>query len=112
MTPPWLRGNVAFIDGANRNAKIPFTQKSLATKNQIREKGNPYIGAAILDTFLRKEKETLPYLLFLLRNEGMLLPECTERDSPNDMREDVVPSMNVETNITNQPHQEATNGIH
>ena len=101
MTPPWLPGNVAFIHGKNHNATIPFTQQSLPSKNQIREKGNPYIGAAILDIFLRKEKETLPYLLFLLRNEGILFPECTERDSTNDIREDVVPSINIETNTSN-----------
>ena len=87
-------------------------RKAFLRKTKFAKKGNPYIGAAILDTFLRKEKETLPYSLFLLRNEGMLLPECTERDSTSDIREDGVPSINLETNTSNQPNQEATNGMH
>jgi len=71
MTPPWLRGNVIFIHGENRNASIPFTLKVLPTKNQIKEKNYKFIGKAILDTILRKEDTMAPFLRHILIESGV-----------------------------------------
>ena len=54
LTPPRFHRNTVFIYGPTRNISIPFTRKSLLTKNQIREHGKKVLGYAILDTRLRK----------------------------------------------------------
>jgi len=70
MTPPWLRHNVIFIHGQNRNASLPYTLRVLPKKKQIKDKNFKFIGRAILDTILRREESMAPYLRRLLREAG------------------------------------------
>jgi len=54
MTPPWLRKNVIFIHGENRNASIPFTLGALPTKNQIKEKNYKFVASQCRDIACNK----------------------------------------------------------
>lgn len=56
----------------------------LPTKNQIRESGKKKIGCAILDTWLRKEPTPAPYLLHILKEQEVNLPERALQSSSVD----------------------------
>ena len=74
MTPPWLRHNVTFVHGQNRNESTVFTSGKLPTKSEIREIGKATLAAAILTTFLQKEKEVHLFLTRLLQRNSIELP--------------------------------------
>ena len=56
LTPPYLRERVICMHGPRRSISFPYLQKTLPSKNKIREKNGKILEAAILDTWMRKEK--------------------------------------------------------
>ena len=40
MIPPWLRSDVIFVHGPNRNKSIIYTERRLPTKTGLREPGS------------------------------------------------------------------------
>jgi len=69
MTPPWLRHSVTFMHGANRSFSLPFVLRVLPTKNQIRRRNGKLLGAAILDTWMKFDESSVPFILSVLREK-------------------------------------------
>lgn len=81
MTPTWLRRDIIFIYGPNRNYSIPFTQKRLPTKSEIRDMSNKNLAMAILSSFLSKEKSISSFLIALFRKSGIDISDSENSSS-------------------------------
>ena len=74
LTPPYLRVPVVFMHGLQRSRSLPFTQRVLPNKNQIREKNGKVLGAAILDVWMKNEPSTKGLLLSLFQSKRIQIP--------------------------------------
>ena len=95
LTPPYLRMPVVFMHGPHRSISLPFTQKVLPSKNQIRERNGKILGAAILATWLKRESCTAEYLAHLLCSRNVLVEFDCDSNSTIDVRSNALDQLNT-----------------
>ncbi len=77
-TPPWMRKSDVFVHCTNSNYSTPFNMLKLPTKSAIREPGNRNLAMAIIATIIEREESVAPYLKYLIRQNGIVLPTRNE----------------------------------
>lgn len=90
---------VEIIDNAQSGVSFPYVHKSLPNKNKIREKNGKLLGAAILDTCMRKEHGSSQYLRALLQEVCITFDDDSTSCSSINLTIAVQP-INVITNST------------
>jgi len=110
FTPPWMRSDIIFVYGPNRNCTIPFSGKELPRKNVFRQAGKKSLGCAIIVAWLKKEPSSAPLLEHILAKNGFKLPapsSTINTPAPLDSPPDNDGSSGVERPINNTPIEEA-----
>lgn len=89
MTTSWLRSDVIFVYGLNRNKSIAYSERRLPIKTALREPGSRNLAIACLDTILRKDNYLSSQLLSTLRNSGISITFYDNSVSTVDLVDDI-----------------------
>ena len=83
MTPGWLRQPVVFMNAPKRNVSYPFEAGALPNKSRVRERGGKTLAAAVLNVWITKEPDSLPYLRYLLGLKSISIPDVAALTAPH-----------------------------